>query len=59
MLTCRIFTGIPVTFGLVLMIFYKNGFCLIAGLELLAFAALGTLMTNLTLQFRVKNGVWY
>ena len=50
LLACRITTGVPMTLGLILMIFYDVSNALVLGLELIAFAALGSLMTNLTLQ---------
>ena len=43
-------TSGPLSLALILMIFYKNGKALIIGVELLAFSAIGTLLTNITLQ---------
>ena len=48
--TCRLITSTPLTLGLILMIYYEHRKSFVLGVELLALSAIGTLLTNLTLQ---------
>jgi len=50
LLSGRIFTAIPMTIGLIMMIFYSNRLSLEFGTYLIAISAIGTLITNLPLQ---------
>ena len=40
LLSCRLLGNIPMTIGLILMIFFRSKYCLILGIELIAFAGM-------------------
>ena len=48
--TARFATAIPLTTGLIMMVFYENRLSLELGTYLIAISAIGTLITNLSLQ---------
>ena len=53
----RIATAVPMTIGLIMMIFVQNRVVFEAGTYMIAIAAIGVLITNLTVQDRGLGGV--